>query len=284
MRAVLRLFRIEYCLYGAAGVLYAAAVAGDLPLLRPEILIAVLAVLLAAIGSYALDDYYDLPEDRASGRNDRPLVTGELSPRFALGAGVAAFAAAAILATQIHLMAALVVYVSIPLTFLYNLKLKRVFLMKNLVIAGAFVAPLLVGALATDGTVEPIVAYGAVLMFVLGMGFEVMIDIPDLRGDRELGVATIPTRYGPRAAASVAAGFYLLVMIMDPLPFFVPIDDRFQGNTLFLALIIGPALSYLFFARSLLRVHSREAVRTLRRRLFVVWQVGTAAYLLGALL
>ena len=284
MKAVLRLFRIEYCLYGAAGVLYAAAVAGDLLPLRWDVGIAMLAVFFVALGCYALDDYYDLDEDKASGRVDRPLVTGQLSPAFARTVGVMAFAAAAILAFFLHMAAAAIILGSIPLSFLYNLRLKRLFLLKNTVIAGAFVAPLLVGALAIDGTLEPIIAYGALLMFVLGMGFEVMIDIPDVRGDRELGVATIPTRYGPRVAATVAAGFYVAVMIMDPLPFLVPVDGRFQGNALFLALIIGPALSYLFFARSLVREHSREAVRRLRRRLFVVWQFGTLAYLVGALL
>ena len=282
--AFLRLVRIEYSSYGAAGVVMAAAVAGDLIPLRFELCLAAIVVFLVALGCYALDDYYDLEADRFNHRNDRPLVTGLLTPRTALATGVLSFAAAIVLIPLLQSTAAIIIASSLPLTFVYNLHLKRVFLLKNAVIAGAFVAPLLVGALATDGTIEPIIAYGVAVMFIVGFAFEVMIDIPDIGGDRLLGVSTIATKYGSHAAARVATVLFLVVMVMDPLPFALPIDPRFRNNWLFLALIAGPAISYLLLSRSLLRNPSGGNVAVLKKRVFLVWQLGSLAYLAGALL
>jgi len=280
--AFLRLVRIEFSLYGAVGVLAAAGVAGDLIPLQNELWLASIAVFLVALGCYAFDDYYDLAADKANERTDRPLVTGLLNPRTALVTGVIAFSAAVLLAPLLQTTAAIIVMASLPLTFIYNLYLKRVFFLKNAIITVAFAVPMLIGALATDGTIEPIIAYGVAVMLIVGFAFEVMIDIPDIEGDRLIGVSTIGTRYSRRAAAKVAAVLFLVVMVLDPLPVFLPIDQRFTGDWLFLALIAGPAISYFFLSRSLLRDPSTTNVIVLKKRIFLVWQIGSLSYLVGA--
>lgn len=88
--AFIRLTRIEH-----GFMLVVAVLIGEIVALRgfPPAGIALLSILppfLIEIGSFAINDYFDIESDRKNKKSDRPLVTGELSPAFAIGLSVAA--------------------------------------------------------------------------------------------------------------------------------------------------------------------------------------------------
>jgi 4-hydroxybenzoate polyprenyltransferase len=60
---------------------------------------------------------------------------------------------------------------------------KKVLFIKNLIIAYAFVTTILLGALISDTTLEPIILYFASMGFIIGLAFEIMIDIANVIGD-----------------------------------------------------------------------------------------------------
>ena len=170
------LTRLDYSLFSGTGVFLSGLLAGDLYGLQLEYMVAFLVVFFAAIGSFAFNDYCDFDVDKRNSRLDRPLVSGLISRNFALGIGVASFLLVIILSLFLNLLAMLLVLLSLPLFFLYSLGLKKTFFVKNLLIAYAYVATIFLGSIVSDASLEILIVYFAIMGFIVGLAFEIMLD------------------------------------------------------------------------------------------------------------
>ena len=110
-----------------------------------------------------------------------------------------------------------------------------------------------------------------------------MFDIADVEGDKELNINTIPNKFGLKSAAIFSVILYIIIIIMDPLPFFILIDSRLYFDPIFLMLILIPVFSYIFLSISLLRNQTKENTLRLRKLIFVIMQIGVLAYLIGVI-
>ena len=117
--------------------------------------------------------------------------------------------------------------------------------------------------------------------FIVGLGYEIMIDIGDVTGDKAQNIHTLATERGTRTAALVSVIIYALIMLMDPLPFLVNIDSRLHLDYIFLVLILIPVISYFFISRSLLNNQSKDTIFRLKKRVYLTMQIGCVAYLVG---
>ena len=281
--AFLKLVRLDYSLYGALGVFLSGFLAGDIQGFQSGYFIAFLIVLFSATGAFALNDYSDFELDKRNERFDRPLVLGLLPRKLALITGLASFFLALTLSLFLNPSALALVLISLPLFFLYNLGLKKVLFVKNIVIAYAFLAIILLGSLVSNTILEPLTTYFAMMGFIVGLAYEIMLDIGDVEGDHELGVDTISTRFGLKAAAWITAALYLSIMVLDPLPFFFTFDSRLCWDYVFLSLILIPVASYMFTIRTLIQGQSKKKVFRLKKQVLVTMQIGSIAYLVGVL-
>lgn len=279
-----RLIRLDYSLFSGLGVFLSGLLAGDLFEFQPEYLVAFLIVFLSAVGSFAFNDYCDFEVDKRNDRYDRPLVLGLLSKELALITGSVSFFLVILLSLFLNLLTMTLVLASLALFFLYSLGLKKIFLVKNVLVAYAYVATILLGALVSDGVLEPLIVYFALMGFIIGFAFEIMLDIGDIKGDKELGIDTLAARFGLKRAAKFCVALYAVIMILDPLPFFELIDPRLYVDYVFLFLIFIPVFSYFFTSRSLIKDQSKNTVFQLKKRVFVTMQVGCIAYLIGVLI
>jgi len=284
IRAFARLIRFDISLFSTFGVLLSGLLAGDLRGFQLEYLVASLVVFLSAVGSFAFNDYYDFEVDKRNDRFDRPLVLGLLSRRLALTTGLASFCLALVLSLVLNRVSMSLVFLTLPLFFLYSLGVKRMMLVKNALIAYAYVATILLGSLVSDAVLEPLIVYFAAMGFIVGLAVEIMLDIGDVEGDKELGIETLSTRFGMKKAAQVSVALYSIIMILDPLPFFVLIDQSLYLDYVFLLLILIPVVSYFVISKMLMEEPSKKDIFCLRRRVFVTMQVGCIAYLVGVLL
>ncbi len=282
LTAVLRLIRIEYCLLGAVAVLAPSLMTGS-SLPGSAVLLSSAAVFLVAAGCYAFDDYFDRDCDAANERWDRPLVSGSPTPRVAFAVGTLALLLSVIAALQAGAYTAIIVALGAVLAMVYNRWLQGLFPLKDILHAGAFPAPLVIGGLAA-GTPYSLLLYCAGLAYVVGLGFEVMIDIADIAGDRAGGVVTLATRYDEDVASRVAAALLVAGAVLILLPFILTVDARLQGNPVFLGIAGVAALSSGLIGRSLVIDHSPGKVLTLKTRAFVTLHVTVLAFVAGALL
>lgn len=279
-----KLIRLEYSLFGTFGVFLSGLLAGDLHGLQLEYLVAFLIVFLSAAGAFAFNDYYDFEADKRNNRLDRPLVSELLAKRTALMTGLVSFLSIILLSLFLNLSAMALVFISLPLFFLYSLGLKRIILVKNALIAYAYVATIFLGSIVSDATIEPLILYFATMGFIVGFAFEIMLDISDVEGDNAAGVETISTNFGSKTAALASVVLYSIIMFLDPLPFFVMIDSRLHMDYIFLLLILIPVISYSFISKSLIKDQSKKNVFRLKKKVFLTMQVGCIAYIVGVLL
>jgi geranylgeranylglycerol-phosphate geranylgeranyltransferase len=275
------LVRFEYSFFSALAVFLSGILAGDLQSFQVEYIIGFLVVFFSAAGSFAFNDYFDFEADKKNQRLDRPLVAGELPRKVALWIGIFALLLVFLLTNFLSAAAQVLVYISLPVFYLYSLGGKKFLLLKNLLIAGAYVSTILFGSLLSDSFLEPLIIFFALMGFIVGLALEIMLDLADFEGDEKFGVVTLPIRFGPSGTAQISVILFLVTAVLDPLPFFINIDNRLYFDPVFLALITIPVVSYFLISRSLLKDTSPENVLLLKNKVFQVMQIGSIIYLIG---
>ncbi|MHA2179853.1 MAG: UbiA family prenyltransferase [Promethearchaeota archaeon] len=280
----LKLIRFGVSLFGCIGLFVSGILGKDLIGIQIEYWLAFIIVFISAAGSFAINDYYDYEVDKANNRMDRPLVTELISRRSALITAISSFFIAISLSLLFNLAAMILVIVSVPLFYIYSIGLKKRLFVKNLLIAFSYLSTILLGSLIVDSYLEPLIIYFAIMGFIVGLANEIMFDIADVKGDNELGIRTISTEFGVKNAAKISTILYFVIIVLDPLPFFVLIDQRLYLDYLFLILILIPVISYIILSLSLLKKQSSRHVLKLRNIVFVIMQFGTISYLIGVLI
>ena len=282
-RAFFRLIRLDYSFFSAFGVFLSGLLAGDLVGFQIEYLVVFFVVFFSAIGAFAFNDYFDFEADKLNKRSDRPLVLGLLSGKLALIIGVFSFFLVIFLSLFLNPFSMFLVLLSLPLFYLYSLGLERIFFVKNILIGYAFLATIFLGSLVSDSALEPLIIYFGVMGFIVGLAFEVMLDIGDVKGDTTLRVETLAVKLGIKSAAKISVSLFVAIMVLDLLPFVVLIDSRLYLDYVFLSLIFIPVYSYFFVAKSLIRDQSKSKIFQLKKRVFFTMQMGSFAYLVGVL-
>jgi geranylgeranylglycerol-phosphate geranylgeranyltransferase len=280
----LKLIRFGVSLFGCMGLFVSGILAEDLVGFQVEYLIAFFIVLISSSGAFAINDYYDYEVDKTNSRKDRPLVTGLISRRTAQITAISSLLIVVSLSLLLNLAAIILIIIGVPLFYIYSMGLKRRLYVKNLLIAFSYLSTIFLGSLISDSNLEPLIIYFAIMGFIVGLANEIMFDIADIKGDNELGIKTISTEFGTKRAALISIILYIVIIILDPLPFFVLIDQRLYLDYLFLILILIPVISYIILSLSLLNKQTSDHVLKLRNIVFLIMQFGTISYLIGVLI
>lgn len=206
----------------------------------------ILSVVCVAAGGYVINDYFDVKIDRIN-RPDDLIVTRFISRDAAMylfyiltAVGLVAGAAVSWWA---HSWTLLFTYVVIPgLLWFYSASYKRMFLIGNLVVAFASaIVPLLVAIANADylrHLYQEALAYSpivgelyvwtggfAAFAFLLTWAREMVKDIEDIEGDREMECRTLPIVWGQKSAKIFVTSLLLVVtaiivyMLLAVLPF-----------------------------------------------------------------
>ena len=283
IKGFLKLIRTDLCLFGTIAFFVSGILAGDLIGFQFEYIVGFLIIFVSEAGAFAINDFIDYEIDIKNHRSDRPLVLGLLSRKSALITAIILLIINLILILFLNGVALLLALISIPAFYIYSLGLKKLVIVKNNLIAYSYAGTILFGSLVTDAILEPIIIYFAIMGFIIGLGSEIMFDIADIEGDNKSGINTIPNKFGLKNAAYISVFLYIVIIIMDPLPFFVLIDSRLYFDPFFLILILIPVISYIFLSISLIKNQSKENTLKLRKLIFVIMQIGVLSYLVGVL-
>lgn len=216
-----RLTRFEHALMLALGVLIAETVVlGGLPPLDIVLILSLLVPVFSEMGSFALNDYFDIGTDRLNRKMDRPLVKGTLSPGFALGLSMSSMTVSAILAYLINLPAFAIVVAFNLAAIAYNAKLKDLPLVGNVYIGLTMAIPFIFGSFVYSPELMPVAIALAALGFVAGLAREIIKSAQDLEGDIEArGSKTLPAVIGKRASLAIAALLYIMFIPLSAIPF-----------------------------------------------------------------
>ena len=192
----------------------------------------IVSVIGIAAGGYVINDYFDVKIDRIN-RPDNLVVTRIISRDAAMnlfyGLTAVGVIAGTVVAWWAHSWTLLFTYIVIPgLLWFYSASYKRMFLVGNLVVAFASaIVPLLVAIANADylhHLYQNALAYSPIVgeLYVWTGGFaafaflltwvrEIVKDIEDIEGDREMECRTLPIVWGDKVAKIIAT--ILLVVI-----------------------------------------------------------------------
>ena len=279
LSAYARLFRIEHALLLALAVLLSEFLAGDafgiaLPALH-IILLSLLVPIFIEMGSFALNDYFDVESDKANKRSDRPIASGEISPSFALIAAAAAYLLGIVCALPLPAYALYISIIFAALSLAYNFKLKELPLVGNVYIAASMAIPFLFGNLVITQSMHiPSLLIGLVV-FASGLGREIIKTTEDMEGDvKHRKAKTLPVLIGKKNACYFASACYFALVPLSILPFAFGL----RINMLSVSLVLLSAFSFVALGISVAKSQGKENLESSRKASLFALAIGFVGY------
>lgn len=254
----------------------------------------IVATTFIAASGFVVNDYFDIKIDRIN-RPDRVIVSNSISKPDAMHiyqiftiAGVAIGVVAAVFLKSLTI--AFIYIVVAGLMWFYSSSYKRMLIVGNLIVSvSAALVPIIPAFAAKELLVEkyeeiilelPIVSgvYTAccalaLLIFIFVFVLELLKDIRDAEGDREMECHTIPVVWGEKAARIIAT---VLIVIGSGLMLFASFNTGLLHDTLSfrygLCLLVPAAfLIYFVWARGLTALRNGIYVNKLLLILLVLY-------------
>ena len=218
--AHIRLFRPLNLLTGAFAVYVSSAILRSL-YQTSELTFAILTVVGYNAAANSLNDFIDLKIDQVN-RPNRPLTTGLVKRNTALIFSVLLFVGGSVTALFLSKLAAMItILIVLPLIISYNLKLKQLPLVGNIVIA-LILGLTFIFSGAVFGNIKPMII-PCFLAFGLTLVRELVKDIEDIEGDRLAGLTTFPIIAGFNRAGKLTALFAVMIGVGALIPYMMGI-------------------------------------------------------------
>jgi geranylgeranylglycerol-phosphate geranylgeranyltransferase len=229
-----KLTRFEHALMLAFAVLIAETIVlGHLPPADLVLALSLLVPIFSEMGSFALNDYFDIETDKINKKKDRPLVRGTISPGFALNFSMFCMFISSMLAYFINLPAFAIVFAFNLAAIAYNWKLKDLPLLGNAYIGLTMAIPFVFGNFVVSGTLSPLALVLALLGFVAGLAREIIKSAQDMEGDMKArGSKTLPAVIGKKASIALAAILYLIFIPLSASPFLIGLEGTLPALAL----------------------------------------------------
>ena len=164
-----------------------------------------------------INDYFDQETDRIN-RPNRPLISGLVRPKMALFLAILLFVIGTILAFTLPFTATFIaVAIALPLMIFYSIIFKGMPLVGNFIIASILgLTFLFAGAALQDINA---MAIPAMLAFGLTIVRELVKDISDIEGDRNINLKTFPIVTNIKEAWILASALAILIGVGAVFPY-----------------------------------------------------------------
>lgn len=271
-----RLFRFEHALMLAIAVLLGELLSGALPVL-PLLLCSLAVPVFIEMGSFALNDYFDVKTDKANKRKDRPIASGEIPPSHAIMAAAMCYIIGIAASLVLPPLAICITLIFAILSIAYNFKLKELPLVGNIYIAASMAIPFLFGSLVVAPGIASYIWAIALVAFVAGLGREIIKSAEDMEGDiLHRNARTLPVVIGKKNSLLFAALLYALLVPLSLSPFAFGL----HANILSLGLVLLTAFSFAAMAYMSARAPEKDnaALIALRKTSLLALGVGLAGY------
>jgi geranylgeranylglycerol-phosphate geranylgeranyltransferase len=262
------------------GAVLASSQLGSLNWLN--ILFGLLTGFTFCAAAMVINDYYDRKID-AINEPKRPIPSGLIKTREAL-----AFMAMLIIIGFVFaiLVSPLsygvlcfgVAAVSLAITATYITVGKRSGLPGNFLVSACVATPFIYGSITAIGTVGLNVALFASMAFLSNTGREITKGIVDVKGDSAEGVKTLAVRFGERNAAVAAVVFFVFAVVLTPVTWFLGLVGVW-----FIPFVLVTDIGLIVCSALLLRDHSREKARRIKKVVLYLFLVGLLAYIFGVI-
>ncbi|MDH5375291.1 MAG: geranylgeranylglycerol-phosphate geranylgeranyltransferase [Candidatus Bathyarchaeota archaeon] len=274
----LRLMRPVNCLMMSIAVMVGVVLASSnfLEALLLDLIWGFVTGFMLTAASMAINDYYDKEIDAINEPN-RPIPSGLINPREALAFAfiLTAIGFAAAYLTNIFCFVIAIIAWIVFVT--YTTVGKRSGLPGNFLVSACVATPFIYGSVVIANAVGLNVLIFASMAFLSNTGREITKGIVDVEGDEMQNVKTLAVRYGEKNAAIAATIFYLLAVLLSPIPRLLNIVSFW-----FIPLVAVTDFGLVASAFMLLRDYSRENARKVKSMVLLWFIFGLLAFIVGA--
>ena len=224
-----------------------------------------------------VNDYYDRKID-AINEPQRPIPSGTVKPNEALAfVGVLAVLGF-VFAIFVSLLCFAVAATALAITVTYITVGKRSGLPGNFLVSICVAIPFIYGSITAVGTVGLNVVLFASMAFLSNTGREITKGIVDVKGDSAEGVKTLAVRFGEKRAAVVAVAFFIFAVALTPVTWVLGLVGIW-----FIPFVLVTDVGLIVSSALLLRDHSREKARRIKKVVLYLFLVGLLAYIFGVI-
>ncbi len=181
-----------------------------------------MAVWFICAGGNVINDYFDRHID-AINRAGRPIPSGRIKPKNALVYYFFLNIIALLFAIMTTIPFLLLAVVNVVVSFFYSFKLKRTFLIGNVVdsylASVCFIAPLFLISSVSQEVFRPVLTLGSIAFFG-NLSREMMKDVEDMKGDGKMGARTLAIVVGKNRSMKLAKSLLLLAAMLGTLPLY----------------------------------------------------------------
>ncbi len=218
--AFMRLTRIEHSIMLVVAVAAAELISGGLPGLRILILSFITPVFIS-MGSFAINDYFDVEADKRNKIRRRPIVSGEITKNAALAISLCCFAVGVIASVFINAYALSIASAFALLAILYSYRLKDMALVGNAYIGLSMAIPFLYGNFVVSQKLSYAILAIFFIAFLSGLAREIHGMIRDYRGDSVARNTRNLVHYiGAERSAQIAFILYAEAILISIFVFF----------------------------------------------------------------
>jgi len=196
------------------GGLVAGASFNSIPLL-----LAVIVTFFVTAGSMTFNDAFDWEIDKINHPN-RPIPKGILTPKQMLQFTAFLFTVGLVITFFINLLCTGIYIFSIGFLAIYELYTKKYGIMGNITVAFISSIAFTFGGAAVGNSLASLPL--TILGFLIIFGREILMDIRDADGDRQIRL-TLPNQIGIKNASLISSIVLLLAIAVSPLPYILNI-------------------------------------------------------------
>jgi len=225
--------------------------------------------------SMTINDYYDRAIDSIN-EPARPIPSGSVTPREALAFVFVLSTIGFVFAYLTSVLCLLVAVISWIIVVTYVTVGKRSGLPGNFLVSTCVAIPFVYGSITVLSQVQLNVLLFALMAFLSNTGREITKGIVDVKGDVAEGVKTLAVRYGEKNAAVAATLFYVSAVALTPIPLVMDLVSLW-----FVPIVLVTDLGLVASSVLLLRDHSRENARKIKKLVLLWFVIGLLAYVFG---
>lgn len=273
----IRLMRPLNCLMMGFAVLVGAALASppDLATRLQNLGYGFITGFTLTAASMAINDYYDKEIDAVNAPN-RPIPRGSIMPDEAIAFAFILTATGFAASYLTNLFSFAIAIVAWAVFVVYTTVGKRTGLPGNFLVSTCVMVPFIYGSAVTVNSLESNVLFFAVMAFFSNTGREITKGIMDVEGDELQNVRTLAVRYGEKNAATAAAAFYLLAVMLSPTPWLLNLVSFW-----FIPLVAVTDFGLLASSFLLRKDYSKDNARKIKNIVLLWFVFGLLAFVAG---
>jgi geranylgeranylglycerol-phosphate geranylgeranyltransferase len=225
-----------------------------------------------------INDIYDRKID-AINEPQRPIPSGLIKPVEAATFMVALVAVGfvfSLIISPFGVWCFIVAAASLAITATYLTFGKRSGLPGNFLVSACVAIPFIYGSVTAVGAVGLNVLLFAAMAFLSNTGREITKGIVDVAGDSAEGVKTLAVRFGENAAAVVAVAFFVSAVALTPVTWVLGLVGVW-----FIPFVLVTDVGLVACGLLLLKNHSRENARKIKKVVLLLFIFGLLAYVFG---